>query len=157
MITNKTVCRIWQSTLFITFLQSEFVDTVLVVIVFVIFVYTILITSITLSHEITKVSAILFISLIHVLGFRLIFFALTIIFTFTLTCFVIPFLIWITCCTIAFSCKFTITWNMFYQCFSLIFICYYIICLNIYIFHFIWSTYSHRLIITRITTSTTFI
>ena len=87
----------------------------------------------------------------------LIFFALTIIFTFTLTCFVIPFLIWITCCTIAFSCKFTITWNVYYQCFSLIFICYYIICLNIYIFHFNWSTYSHRLIITRITTSTTFI
>ena len=46
----------------------------------------------------------------------IIFLALTIVFTFTLTCFIMPFLIWITSCTIDLSFK--ITWNMLYQCFA---------------------------------------
>ena len=64
----------------------------------------------------------------------IIFFTLMIIFTFTLTCFIIPFFVWITCATIEFA--FTITWNMFCHCFSFIFVCYQIKCFNIYVFCF---------------------
>ena len=56
----------------------------------------------------------------------IVFFALTIIFIFTLTCFIILFLIWLTCSKFEFSL--TITWNMFCHCFSLIFGCYHIKC-----------------------------
>ena len=62
-----------------------------------------------------------------------------IIFTFTLTCFVISFLISIACSTIAFA--FTITRNMFCHGFSFIFVNYHIKCLNIYVFCFFWNTY----------------
>ena len=48
----------------------------------------------------------------------IIFFAHAMIFTLILTWFVMPFLIWITCCTIRLA--FTITWNMFFNCFSFI-------------------------------------
>ena len=57
----------------------------------------------------------------------IIFFALAITFTFTLTYFIIPFLIWITCCTIGFA--FTIT-NVLA---SFLFF-YHFKCFNIYIF-----------------------
>ena len=43
---------------------------------------------------------------------------LMIIFTFTLICFIIPFLIWITYCSIDFAFK--MTWNMFYHFFGFI-------------------------------------
>ena len=70
----KTVCKIKQSILHLTFLSSDFIDT-FVAIVFVIFVYKISITDIISSHMITEVSAILLkylsFSLMHVLGFQL--------------------------------------------------------------------------------------
>ena len=53
-------------------------------------------------------------------------FACTIMFLFTLTCFIIPFSIWVTCCTIEFAFK--ITWNMFCHCFNFIFV--FVIILN---------------------------
>ena len=59
MIINKTVCKIWQPMLNITFLSLEFIDT-FIAIVFVIFVDTISITDIISSHAITEKSAILF-------------------------------------------------------------------------------------------------
>ena len=57
-------------------------------------------------------------------------FACTIIFSFTLTCFIIPFLFWIANCTVAFA--FTITWDMLCHYFSFIFICYHIKYFNIF-------------------------
>ena len=72
----------------------------------------------------------------------IILFAVTIIFTFTLTCFLILPLIWITCCTIKFA--FAITWNMFCHCFSFIFVCFHIKCFNICVFCFFWNTYFWR-------------
>ena len=57
----------------------------------------------------------------------IIIFAPTIIFTFTLACYIIPFLFWITCCTIEFAfTKFA--WNMFCHCFNFIFVCNHIKC-----------------------------
>ena len=63
-----------------------------------------------------------------------------IIFTFTLIRFIIPFLFWITFCTIEFA--FAITWNMFCYCFSFIVVSYHIIkFFNMYVFCFFWNTY----------------
>ena len=68
-------------------------------------------------------------------------YAYTIIFTFTLTCFIIPFLIWITSCTLEFAFK--ITWSMFCYWLSFIFICYLIRWFNIGLlfFCFFWNIY----------------
>ena len=66
----------------------------------------------------------------------LIFSVLMIIFTFTLTCFIFPLLIWITYCTVEFV--FTTAQNMFCHCLCFIFICYNIKYFNIY--HFFWNT-----------------
>ena len=125
MITNKTVCKIKQS---LTFLLWKFIEAVLVIfvaIVFVFFVDTLLITIITLSHSVTEVSVIVFKYFTLLTNtcariLNIIFFTFMIIFTFTLTCFIIHFLIWFTCCTTEFAFK--ITWNMFCHCFS--FICF---------------------------------
>ena len=65
---------------------------------------------------------------------NIIFFAYAIIFTFPLTCFIIQFLIWITCCTIEFA--FTMTWNMFCHCLNFILFYYHIEYSNIYAFFF---------------------
>ena len=54
-----------------------------------------------------------------------------ILFTLALPCIVIPFLIWVTCCSIEFA--FAITWNMFCQSFSFIYSSYYIEYFNIYV------------------------
>ena len=74
MITNKTVCKIYQSILYLTFLLLQFIDAFLAI-VSVIFVDTISITDILSSHAITEVSVILFKYLlfaqIHVLGSQL--------------------------------------------------------------------------------------
>ena len=53
-----------------------------------------------------------------------IFLALAIVFIFPLTCFIMPFLIWITSWTI--DLAFRIIWNMLYQCFCLISIFYHV-------------------------------
>ena len=82
----------------------------------------------------------------------IIFLKLLIIFTFTLACFIIPFLTGIACCSVEFA--FTITWNMFFHCLSFIFVCYHIKRFNIYIFCFFWNTYFWGY---EITTSNTFI
>ena len=86
MTTNRTVCKIWQSILYLTFLSSEFIEIVLMTfanivfaiffsIVFVTFVDTLSVAFIISLHTLTKVSALLFKSLplsqIHVLGFQL--------------------------------------------------------------------------------------
>ena len=91
---------------------------------------------ITLVNEVSvALFKYLLFSQIHVLGFKLDFFFHTYdIFTFTLTCFIIPCLIWITFCTVEFAFK--ITWYMFCHCFSFIFVCYHIQCFNIYVFCF---------------------
>ena len=61
------------------------------------------------------------------------FFSRIIIFTFTLTCFIIPFLIWITCCTIELA--FTVKWNMI-SCYFTFFVCSHIKCFKVYDFCF---------------------
>ena len=99
---------------------------------------------ITLSHwSISNTFSILTI-LLNICGKipTLIFFAFRIIFTFPLTCFIIPFLFWITRCTIEFT--FAITLNMFSHCFSFIFIYYHIKYSNICDFCFFWDTYFWR-------------
>ena len=60
MITNETVCKIYQS---LTFLLWQLITVVLVTfvaIVFVVFVVTLSITIIISSHSVTEVSSILF-------------------------------------------------------------------------------------------------
>ena len=78
MITNKTICRIYQSILYLLFLSSKIIEAVLVTfvdIVFATFVDTIFITCLISSHGLTEVSAIvtryLSFSQIHVLGLKL--------------------------------------------------------------------------------------
>ena len=74
MINNKALCKIQQSTLYLTFLLRQIIDT-FVDIEFFIFVDTISITDITSSNAITEVAAILFkyllFSQIHVVGLQL--------------------------------------------------------------------------------------
>ena len=78
MVTNKNVRKLKQSILYLTFLSSDFFDTIHVAFVdtvFVTFVDTLSVTFIISSHSITELSAILFQYLlfpqIHVLGFQL--------------------------------------------------------------------------------------
>ena len=87
MIINKTMCRIYQSILYLTFLSSEFID-LFVAIVFVILVHTISITSIISSHAIIEVLAIHFKYYSTNTYLRIptiVSFALSIAFTFSLT------------------------------------------------------------------------
>ena len=74
MITNKNVCKIYQSILYLTFSLLQFIDA-FVAIGSVIFVDTVSITDIISSHAITEVSVILFKFLlsaqIHFLGLQL--------------------------------------------------------------------------------------
>ena len=74
MITNKTVCKIYHSILYLTFLLLQFIDA-FVAIVSVIFVDTTSITDIISSHAITEVPVILskylLFAQIHVLGLQL--------------------------------------------------------------------------------------
>ena len=88
---------------------------------------------ITLSHWIISNTIKILIALTNICTRipTVIFFVSTIIFTFSLTCFIIPFLIWITNCTIEFA--FTITLNMSCHQFSFIFVCYHIKYFNIYL------------------------
>ena len=87
MIINKTMCRIYQSILYLTFLSSEFID-LFVAIVFLILVHTISITCIISSHAITEVLAIHFKYYSTNTYLRIptiVFFTLLIAFTFSLT------------------------------------------------------------------------
>ena len=69
----------------------------------------------------------------------IIFFALAIIFTFTLTYFIIPFLDWITCCTIGFAFTVTIVLPSF-----LFFIILNALTYIHFVFCFFWNTYFWR-------------
>ena len=151
MITNTTVCKVQQFFLCLTFSSLEFIGTVNVRFV----------TSIISLHIVTDSSTMILRYLpfwqIHLLGFQLQSFSkLMIIFTPILSCFTIPLLIWITCCTVKFD--FTFAWTKFYQWFSFICFCYHINYLNIYTFCFTWDIllYFCRRGINRITTSITF-
>ena len=74
-------------------------------------------------------------SQIYVLGFQLKYiFVGTIAFKLALTFIIVPFLIWMSCFAIEFI--FTITWNMFYQRFNLIYSWYHTKYSNIYVFLF---------------------
>ena len=63
VVTNKNLCKIYQSILYLTFLLSEFIDTELVTFidtVFVTFVNTLSVTFIISSKKISGLSARLF-------------------------------------------------------------------------------------------------
>ena len=75
-------------------------------------------------------------------------FTLTVIFTFTLTCFIISFFIWITCFSIEFAFK--MTWNMFCHFFRFTFICCHIKCFNIYVFSFGTHVFEDKILQLRV-------
>ena len=75
----------------------------------------------------------------------IIFLAFSIIFTFTLTCVIIPFHFSFELHVAILNLQFKITWNMFCHCFSLIFVCYvslflFVIC-HICLLFLFWNTY----------------
>ena len=110
---QNLLVQIFISTVFVTFADSLFA------------------TFILLSHTITESSN----TCAGIL--TVILFARMILFTLTLTFAIIPFKIWIACCTI--ESAFTIAWNIFYQCFSFIYSSYKIKYSSICMFCFGWN------------------
>ena len=161
------MCKILQSIYYLTFLSSEFVDTILtsfVDIVFNICWYRIChicwYSVCDIYNFITYNYQQYFLNTYHFTNTwgripAIIFFARIIPFTLAKVFVNIPFFIWMRCCTIEF--EFTITWNMFYQCFCFIYFCYHIAFFNIFVFCFTGNTYFRGSVINKITTSITFI
>ena len=82
MTTNKTMCKIRQSILYLTFLSSEFVDALFASFIGIVqlpFVDTLSATSVISSHVITEWSVILSaypsFSQLHIKGFQIYYFS----------------------------------------------------------------------------------
>ena len=152
-MTNKIVCRIKQPILYLKFLSSEFIDTVLALFVdaiFVIFPGKVIVTFVD-SLSITFI-----IYNTHFLKYQQYFsntfhsrkymcyssihnlFCTYDVFTLALTFIIILILIWIASCTIEYALATTL--NMFYQCFSFMYSCYNIKTFYIYIICFTGNT-----------------
>ena len=127
-----SLIKLYKKYMSITFLLWQFIEVVLIIFccysVCQFFWYNIRnsYNFITLDHWCISNSFQIFAILTNTCAaiLTIVFLALTIILIFTFKYSIIPFLMWITCCTI--ESVFTITWNMFCHCSRFSFVSYHI-------------------------------